>query len=78
MLKNLCHGGNGQMSTLGLESVLIGDVVDLVGLAIISNEAVGSTHRDSLVLSSNVVQLTYSLSSLSIGGFPAKKEVSVS
>jgi len=77
-MDDLCLGGNGQMGTLGLESVLIGDVGDLVGDTIITNEAVGSLDGDGLVLGSNVLQLTSSISGLAIASLPAMKKVSIS
>jgi len=77
-LDGLRLGGNRQMSSLGLESVLIGDVGDFVGDTIITNEAVGSLDGDGLVLGSNVLQLTSSISGLAIASLPAMKKVSIS
>ncbi|KRK01272.1 uncharacterized protein Dyak_GE28983 [Drosophila yakuba] len=61
-------GGNGQMGTLGLESVLIGDVVDGVGLAIIGHKGEGTLDGEGLQFRASVLQLTLLLSSNTIAG----------
>jgi len=66
------------MGSLGLESVLIGDVVDGVGDTIIGHEGEGSTDGEALVLGSNVVQLTFGLSLLAVASLPAVKKVRIS
>jgi len=63
------------MGTLGLESVLIGDVVDFVGLAIIGNEAEGSLDSKGLVVGVRVLQLSLSVSRLAIAGLEANTKV---
>ena len=50
--------GLGQMGSLGLESVLIGNVVHGVGLAIGSDVVVGSTDDDGSALRSEGLQLS--------------------
>ncbi|KNC33944.1 hypothetical protein FF38_03536 [Lucilia cuprina] len=60
--------GNGQMSTLGLETVFISNIVDSVGLTIISNEGVRALDDDSFFISTNILQLTLSLSFNTIAG----------
>lgn len=57
-IEDLCDGGNGQMSSLSLESVLISNIGDGVGDAIISQEAVGSTSNDGSGLRSEGLQLS--------------------
>jgi len=56
------------MGTLGLESVLIGDVVDSVGDTIIAQEGERSTDGDGLILGSGVYQMTRLLLLRSIAG----------
>jgi len=50
-----CHG---QMSTLRLETVLIGNIVDGVGHTIIANETVTALNGNSLLLCANIVKFT--------------------
>lgn len=64
----VANGHIGQMSSLGLESVLVGDVVDGVGLAVIGNEGVGSTDDNGLLLGADVLQLALLLVLLAIAG----------
>lgn len=62
-LDGLWHGrGDGQMGGCGLETVLIGDVVDAVLLAIISDVLVESAGAEGGVLASDVVDLALLLS----------------
>lgn len=56
------------MSTLGLETVLIGDVSDGVGDAILTDERELSTDSDSFVLGTGVPQFTLFLSGSTIAG----------
>lgn len=56
------------MGALGLEAVLVGDVVDGVGLAIISHEGVGAADHDGLLLGADVLQLSLLLVLFSIAG----------
>lgn len=68
------HGGNGQMGTLGLVSVLVGGVGDGVSLAIIGHKGIGTLDVESLLISSNVLQLSGGLSRGSIAGLVANQE----
>lgn len=59
------------MGTLGLEAILIGDVVDGVDLSVIGGEGVRAAHSDSLVLGTGVLQGTLFVVPLAITGLPA-------
>jgi len=62
------------MGTLGLESVLVGDVVDGVGDTIIGHEGVGAADHDGLLLGAHVLQLTLLLVLLAIAGLQTAGE----
>ena len=55
------------MSAFGLESVLVGDVVDGVGLAVVSDEAVRSTDADDSVFNSAGLDLGGLVARLAVG-----------
>ena len=55
------------MSALGLKTILISNVVNSVGLAIITNEAEGSTDAEDSVLGSSGLNLSRFVTSLSVG-----------
>lgn len=59
------------MGTLGLVTILIGDVVDGVHLSVIGGEGERATHSDSLVLRAGVLQGTLLVVPLAITGLPA-------
>lgn len=71
-VEDLCDGGNGQMSSLSLESVLISNIGDGVGDAIISQEAVRSTSNDGSGLRSEGLQLSLLLLGNTIAGLETK------
>jgi len=71
-------GGHGQMGTLGLESVLIGDVGDGVGDTIIAHVGVGSLDGKGLMIGASILQHSLSLSLLAIACFPADEEERIS
>src|SRR5512143_1428640 len=56
------------MGTLGLETVFISNIVDGVGLTIISNEGERALDDDGFFISTNVLQLTLSFSFNTITG----------
>ena len=51
-------GGDGQMSTLWLETVFVSDIVDGVGDAIGADIGERALDNDAFVVSSNVIQLS--------------------
>ena len=55
------------MSSLGAEAVLVGDVRDGVGHAVIGNKAVRSTDAEDSILSSSGLNLSGFVSRLSVG-----------
>jgi len=61
------------MGTLGLESVLVSDVVDRVGLAIIGHEGVGSADHDGLLFGADVLELTLLLVLLAVAGLVPRR-----
>ena len=56
------------MSTLGLETVLIGNIVDGVGLTIITNILELASDGDGFIFAANVLQLTGFLVAGAIAG----------
>lgn len=62
----------GQMIALGLETVLIRNVVQGVGLAIGSNPADGTAHTERLLVGTGVLQLSLLLAGNSITGLVAE------
>ena len=54
----LCGGGDGQVSSRRLESVLVGDPVDGVGLAVVGDERIASPHDRSDAVSIQRVDLS--------------------
>jgi hypothetical protein len=74
-LLNLCHWGNWQMGTAGLESILISCEVDCVCLSIISDERVRSLDGQRFGVSAGVVQNTGLFVFGSITGFQAEERI---
>jgi len=68
----------GQVGALRLEAVLVGDVGDGVGLAVVGREGEGTLGGDALVLASRVPQLTLFLGFDTIAGLVAGKQSEVS
>jgi len=66
------------MGTLGLESVLIGDVGDSVGDTIRTHIGVGSLDGEGLMIGASILQHSLSLSLLAIASFPADEEDRIS
>lgn len=66
--------GPGQMGALRLETVLIGQVVDGVGLAIVADIGVGAAHHQGLVVSAHVLQLALLLVRLAVARLHAAGE----
>lgn len=62
------------MGTLGLESVLVGDVVYGVNLSVSAGEGVRSTDNQSLDIIGQLLQLSLFLAGLSITGLEAVSE----
>jgi len=62
------------MVTLGLETVLIGNIVQGVGLAIGSHPADGSTDAEGFLVGAGVLQLSLLLAGDSITGFVTGRE----
>ena len=60
------------MSTLRLETVLIGDIVDGVGLTIISNKGEATLDGDGFIFSSDIFQFTFFLMLGTITGLGTK------
>lgn len=50
--------GTGQMIAFWLEAILIGHILECIGLAVVSHVAVEATHSDCLVVGAHVLQLT--------------------
>lgn len=69
-----CNLGHWQMGTLGLESVLVGDVVHGVDLSVSAGEGVRSTDNQSLNIIGQLLQLSLFLAGLSIAGLEAVSE----
>lgn len=63
----------GQMIALGLETILIGNVVQCVGLSIGCHPADGATHAECLLLSAGVLQLCLLLACNAIAGLVTKE-----
>lgn len=51
-------GGNGQMGSLGLEAILVSDVSHGVDDTVRAGVGVRAAHRDALVLSASVLDLS--------------------
>ena len=66
---NLDYGGNGQMSTLGLETVFISNVFNFIGDTIISNVFVRALDRDGFSFSTDILQDTFLFGIGTIAGF---------
>lgn len=64
----------GQMITLWLETILIGNVVQCVGLSIGCHPADGATHTECLLLSAGVLQLRLFLACNAIAGLVTKEQ----
>jgi len=62
------------MVALGLEAILIGNIVQGVGLAIGSHPAHGSTDAEGLLVSAGVLQLSLLLAGDSITSFVTESE----
>lgn len=71
-------GRNWEMSALWLESILVSDVGDLVGLSIISNERVASTNYQSLVLTTSVRELCLLLPGLTVASLETELVAAIS
>lgn len=61
------------MSTLGLETIFVGNVVHSVLLTIVSDIRVEAAHNNSLILSAQILDLTLLLCRFSITGLNALK-----
>lgn len=64
----------GQMIALWLETILIGNVVQCVGLSIGCHPADGATHTECLLLSAGVLQLRLFLACNAITGLVTKEQ----
>ncbi|KNC33943.1 Larval cuticle protein 8 [Lucilia cuprina] len=60
---------NRKMSTLGLETVSIGNIVDLISLTIITNVRVRTTYGNGFIFGASIFKMTLFLGTLSIAGF---------
>lgn len=61
------------MGTLGLEAVLIGQVLNAVGLTIVTDIGIGSADNNSFVIGAHVLQLAFLLMRLSVARLHAKE-----
>lgn len=57
------------MGTLGLVTVLVGNIFDFVGLAIIADIFEGALHSDGFIFGANVFQVTGLMGTSAIAGF---------
>lgn len=66
------------MSTFGLEAILIGNIINGIGLAIISYKRIWATNHNCLIFGTDIFQLTFLIVGLTIAGLQTGKEMLVS